>query len=193
MDPAMPADAAIAKLGGFAPDLAEMRTIDRRASCLAMPTYDIASGRQRRMGAAIDGSTGELEIRDNGGLRIYPRAHRGYSTVDSSMGAVAPRRCVRRLGRRPPHRRVPPGHPRPPPAAAPPPQFRGNRERVARDAERERLILEWELGMRSLRTHNPVWAAAQPAALSAPLYHASLFQASLTGSVRARCGRFSVA
>jgi hypothetical protein len=55
---------------------------------------------------------------------------------------------------------------------APPPQFRGNRERVARDAERERLILEWELGMRSLRTHNPVWAAAQPAALSAPLYHA---------------------
>jgi hypothetical protein len=26
--------------------------------------------------------------------------------------------------------------------------------------------------MRSLRTHNPVWAAAQPAALSAPLYHA---------------------
>ena len=27
------------------------------------------------------------------------------------------------------------------------PQFRRNRERVARDAERERLILEWDLGM----------------------------------------------
>ncbi len=26
------------------------------------------------------------------------------------------------------------------------PQFRQNRERVARDAERERLILEWDLG-----------------------------------------------
>jgi hypothetical protein len=26
------------------------------------------------------------------------------------------------------------------------PQFRRNRERVARDAERERLILEWDLG-----------------------------------------------
>ncbi|MEN3271369.1 MAG: hypothetical protein V7636_130 [Actinomycetota bacterium] len=27
------------------------------------------------------------------------------------------------------------------------PQFRRNRERVARDAERERLLLEWDLGM----------------------------------------------
>ena len=27
------------------------------------------------------------------------------------------------------------------------PQFRRNRERVARDAEREHLILEWDLGM----------------------------------------------
>ena len=27
------------------------------------------------------------------------------------------------------------------------PQFRRNRERVARDAERERFILEWDLGM----------------------------------------------
>jgi hypothetical protein len=27
------------------------------------------------------------------------------------------------------------------------PQFRRNRERVARDAERERLILSWDLGM----------------------------------------------
>jgi len=27
------------------------------------------------------------------------------------------------------------------------PQFRRNRERVARDAERERLVLEWDLGM----------------------------------------------
>lgn len=27
------------------------------------------------------------------------------------------------------------------------PQFRRNRERVARDAERENLILEWDLGM----------------------------------------------
>lgn len=26
------------------------------------------------------------------------------------------------------------------------PQFRRNRERVARDAERERLVLEWDLG-----------------------------------------------
>jgi hypothetical protein len=26
------------------------------------------------------------------------------------------------------------------------PKFRRNRERVARDAERERLILEWDLG-----------------------------------------------
>ena len=31
-------------------------------------------------------------------------------------------------------------------AAAPRPQFRRNRERVARDAERERLILEGDLG-----------------------------------------------
>jgi hypothetical protein len=27
------------------------------------------------------------------------------------------------------------------------PQFRRNRERVARDAERERLLLEWDLGI----------------------------------------------
>ena len=27
------------------------------------------------------------------------------------------------------------------------PQFRRNRERVARDAERENLILEWDLGV----------------------------------------------
>jgi hypothetical protein len=27
------------------------------------------------------------------------------------------------------------------------PQFRRNRERVARDAERENLVLEWDLGM----------------------------------------------
>ena len=27
------------------------------------------------------------------------------------------------------------------------PQFRRNRERVARDAERERLVLEWDLGL----------------------------------------------
>ena len=48
------------------------------------------------------------------------------------------------------------------------PQFRRNRERVARDAERERLILEWDLGYESPRPHNPVWAAPEPAALPTP-------------------------
>jgi hypothetical protein len=33
------------------------------------------------------------------------------------------------------------------------PQFRRNRERVARDAERERLILEWDLGYEEPRPH----------------------------------------
>ena len=32
------------------------------------------------------------------------------------------------------------------------PQFRRNRERVARDAERERLILEWDLGYEESET-----------------------------------------
>lgn len=32
------------------------------------------------------------------------------------------------------------------------PQFRRNRERVARDAERERLILEWDLGYEEAET-----------------------------------------
>ena len=32
------------------------------------------------------------------------------------------------------------------------PQFRRNRERVARDAERERLILEWDLGYEETET-----------------------------------------
>src|SRR5215212_3042878 len=103
----------------------------------------------------------------------HPRAHRGYSTVDSSIGGGrATAMCTASWEAAASSTSSARAPPRPPPAAAPPPQFRGNRERVARDAERERLILEWELGMRSLRTHNPVWAAAQPAALSAPLYHA---------------------
>ena len=35
------------------------------------------------------------------------------------------------------------------------PQFRRNRERVARDAERERLILEWDLGYEEPETAEP--------------------------------------
>lgn len=34
------------------------------------------------------------------------------------------------------------------------PQFRRNRERVARDAERENLILEWDLGYDEPETEN---------------------------------------
>jgi hypothetical protein len=40
------------------------------------------------------------------------------------------------------------------------PQFRRNRERVNRDAERERLILEWDLGFTEEET--PSAAAATP-------------------------------
>lgn len=46
------------------------------------------------------------------------------------------------------------------------PQFRRNRERVNRDAERERLILEWDLGYAEDEVAAP--AAAAPAAEPAP-------------------------
>jgi hypothetical protein len=35
------------------------------------------------------------------------------------------------------------------------PQFRRNRERVARDAEREALILEWDLGIPEEESEEP--------------------------------------
>jgi hypothetical protein len=71
MDPGLPAQAAVERLGAFAPDLREMQTFDRRPSSVAMMTYDIDRGRQPRQLARVDVSAGELEIRDNGGLRIY--------------------------------------------------------------------------------------------------------------------------
>lgn len=43
------------------------------------------------------------------------------------------------------------------------PQFRRNRERVVRDAERERLILEWDLGIPE-EDDAPAPAEAAPAA-----------------------------
>jgi hypothetical protein len=43
------------------------------------------------------------------------------------------------------------------------PQFRRNRERVARDAERENLILEWDLGYEENEIQAPNPAAAPPA------------------------------
>jgi hypothetical protein len=71
LDPGLPANAAMEKLGRFTPDLYEVRSVDRRPSCVALTTHGIAPGRQRRGGGSIDGSDAELEIRDNGGLRIY--------------------------------------------------------------------------------------------------------------------------
>ena len=41
------------------------------------------------------------------------------------------------------------------------PQFRRNRERVARDAEREHLILDWDLGYDE-ESHRPVTAPTGP-------------------------------
>jgi hypothetical protein len=43
------------------------------------------------------------------------------------------------------------------------PQFRRNRERVNRDAERERLILEWDLGYPEDEGNTPQVSAPQPA------------------------------
>jgi hypothetical protein len=83
LDPGLPTNAALEKLGRFRPDLHEMRSVDRRPSCAALTTHGIMPGRQPRGGRGIDGSDAELEIRDDGGLRIYlsslsgPRSHDG--------------------------------------------------------------------------------------------------------------------
>jgi hypothetical protein len=47
------------------------------------------------------------------------------------------------------------------------PQFRRNRERVIRDAERENLLLEWDLGLPDDDYQAPAPAAAAPAPAAA--------------------------
>ena len=72
--PHNPAQQAIARVttSGFRPDIGDLRTLDRRAAGVALSTYDIQQGRLISDQARIDGSAAELEIRDDGGLRIYP-------------------------------------------------------------------------------------------------------------------------
>ena len=57
----------------FSPGLEEMQTLDRRPAGAAMSTYGITPGRTRRMeeGFTDREIAAELEINDNGGLRIY--------------------------------------------------------------------------------------------------------------------------
>ena len=47
------------------------------------------------------------------------------------------------------------------------PQFRRNRERVIRDAERENLLLEWDLGLPEEDSYQPPAAAAPAEATAA--------------------------
>ena len=65
----------LARLGAgqFSPGIAEMQTFDRRPSGAAMSTYGIDLGRIRRTQADYRDreSAAELEINDNGGLRLY--------------------------------------------------------------------------------------------------------------------------
>jgi hypothetical protein len=51
-------------------------------------------------------------------------------------------------------------------------QFRRNREGVARDAERERLIVEWDLGYEEPETAQPGLGGSRAAALPASPSHA---------------------
>jgi hypothetical protein len=53
LDPGLPANAAMEKLGRFTPDLYEVRSMDRRPSCVALTTHGIAPGRQRRGGGSM--------------------------------------------------------------------------------------------------------------------------------------------
>jgi hypothetical protein len=67
-------------------------------------------------------------------------------------------------------------------------QFRRNREGVARDAERERLIVEWELGYEEPETAQPGLGGSRAAALPAsPSPMLCLFRASPARSARAGC------
>jgi hypothetical protein len=68
------------------------------------------------------------------------------------------------------------------------PQFRRNRERVARDAERERLIVEWDLGVRGARdrpTRSGRLRSRRRCLRRLPML--CLFRASPARSARARC------
>jgi hypothetical protein len=71
LDPGIPPEAVAEKLGGFAPDLRQMQTVARRTLGVAMTTFDIDHGGLPRKDSRADCSAGELELRDNGGLRLY--------------------------------------------------------------------------------------------------------------------------
>jgi hypothetical protein len=57
----------------FSPGLDMMNTVDRRPAGVALSTYGIAAGRRRRVeeGFAYRESEAEIEVNDNGGLRLY--------------------------------------------------------------------------------------------------------------------------
>jgi len=57
----------------FAPDLSDFTSHERRAEGMAMTTYGIAPGRRPREQDGFKNmeSSGELELQDNGGVRIY--------------------------------------------------------------------------------------------------------------------------
>lgn len=59
--------------GGFSPDVDNMDTFDRRPAGAAMSTYGIDVGRRRMTEVGYNDReyAAELEINDNGGLRIY--------------------------------------------------------------------------------------------------------------------------
>ena len=74
-----------------------------------------------------------------------PRGHVRVVYLGPGRPPLAGRLGLRRPCR---HRGVPPARHGPTAAPAPhDPQFRRNRERVVRDAERENLLLDWDLGI----------------------------------------------
>src|SRR5207248_1354417 len=122
----------------------------RKPAFLGVGTTDLTPELKSQLGVSVNDGAAVTDVTsgspaDDAGLKQLPP--QGHVKV-VYLGAVAPhwevhgvfgdgrlidefrQRALARLQLLPPHD----------------PQFRRNRERVARDAERERLILEWDLG-----------------------------------------------
>jgi hypothetical protein len=62
---------ALAGIGGFSPDLDVMSSFDRRPGGAALTTYNLAPGRLLRQEGLDPESAGELEVYEDGGLRMF--------------------------------------------------------------------------------------------------------------------------
>jgi hypothetical protein len=89
-----------ATVGGFSPDIGQLQSFDRRPDGAALTTYGLASGRVLREDTLEPENVAELEVDEDGGLRMFTSrlsARLGHDNGEQLVFDVAPVLYVRRL------------------------------------------------------------------------------------------------